>query len=147
MISQPERYIDAFFRAGSDLLTFHIEAVENPRPVLQQIRQLGAGAGIALNPDTPLEKIEPYLDDCDLVLVMSVPAGFGGQPFHENALQKLEQLKQRAGANVMLEVDGGVNNDTIGRCVQAGAEYFVVGSAIFRQPDYKTAMQGLAANF
>ena len=97
MIVQPERYVDAFVNAGADLVTVHIEALSDPRPVLTRIRELGAAAGLALNPATPLADLEGGLDLCDLVLVMSVPVGFGGQEFDEVALDKLRQLRRQAG--------------------------------------------------
>ncbi len=135
MIERPERYLEAFFEAGADVLTFHVEAVDDPRPVLEQIRKLGAGAGLALNPDTPLSSVEAVLDVCDLALVMSVPAGFGGQAFHRVALEKLQRLRDLA-PHVLLEVDGGVNLSTVADCAAAGAQLLVVGSAIFRHDDY-----------
>jgi ribulose-phosphate 3-epimerase len=143
MIVHPERYVDQFIDAGADIVTFHIEAVDDPRPLLARIRQRGAGAGIALNPATPLSQIEGCLDLCDLVLVMSVPAGFGGQSFDEVALDKLRRLRELLPADVMLEVDGGVNDQTIGACAAAGARYFVVGSAIFRHDDYSGVVRRL----
>jgi ribulose-phosphate 3-epimerase len=136
MIVQPGRYADRFIDAGADVVTFHIEAVDDPRPLLARIRERGAGAGIALNPATPLEQIEGCLDLCDLVLVMSVPAGFGGQSFDEVALDKLRRLRDLVPAEMMLEVDGGVNDRTIARCAAAGARYFVAGTAIFGHSDY-----------
>lgn len=136
MISNPEKYVEQFVEAGADAVTFHVEAATDPRLILQRLRALGAIAGLAFNPDTPLSTIEPYLDDCDLVLTMSVQPGFGGQGFEEVALTKLEQLHERCGADVFLEVDGGVNHETIGRCAAAGAQLHVVGSAIFEHPDY-----------
>lgn len=143
MMSNPQDYLEAFRDAGADLLTIHVEAVDDPRVVLDKIRQLGMGAGIALNPDTPLAQIESCLDVCDLVLVMSVQAGFGGQSFNEVALDKLRHLRESMGESQLLEVDGGVNRDTIAACAQAGAEYFVVGSAIFGEPDYAPVVREL----
>ncbi len=104
--------------------------------MLEQIRSLGASTGLALNPGTPLEAIEPSLDLCDTVLVMSVEPGFGGQAFEPVALEKLRTLRRKLGPEVRLEVDGGVNTKTIGDCAAAGADWFVVGSAIFKTPDY-----------
>ena len=144
MISEPERYVDQLRAAGADHMTFHVEAVAKPRPLLQHIRSLGASAGIALNPDTPLSAIDDCLDDCDVVLVMSVMPGFGGQAFEPVALQKLEQLRDRVQADVLLEVDGGVNRTTIGKCAAAGADLFVAGSAIFKEPDYAASVAELA---
>lgn len=135
MISQPERYVDQFRDAGADVITFHIEAVENPRPLLERIRERGAAAGLALNPDTPVSAIADVLDLCDLVLVMSVQAGFGGQSFNPVALEKLREVRKLA-PHVLLEIDGGVNSETIAACAGAGAQLFVVGSAIFRQRPY-----------
>jgi len=145
MMVHPERYVEQFRQAGADGITFHVEAVEDPRPVLAQIRSLGAAAGLALNPSTPLSRIEAALDLCDLVLVMSVDAGFGGQKFNPIALDKLKTLRMRLPPGVCLEVDGGINSSTIAAAAQAGAELFVVGSAIFGQSDYQKAVSQLVA--
>jgi ribulose-phosphate 3-epimerase len=143
MIERPERYAEAFCRAGADLVTIHIEAAPEPLPIFERIREQGVGVGIALNPATPVETLAGCLDACDLVLAMSVPAGFGGQPFHEVALDKLRWLRDRVDERMMLEVDGGVNETTITRCAQAGAGYFVVGTGIFRSEDYVQATKRL----
>jgi ribulose-phosphate 3-epimerase len=143
MISEPERYAEQFFSAGADAITFHFEAVADPRPLLAKLRELGAVAGLAYNPETPLTAIAPYLDACDLVLTMSVSPGFGGQHFEPVALDKLRELKSRVAAGVLLEVDGGVNAETIGRCAAAGAQSHIVGSAIFDEPDYAQAIANL----
>jgi len=140
MICRPERYLERFRDAGADNLTIHIEAVDDPRPVLERIREVGVGAGITLNPDTPVAAIETCLDLCDLVLVMSVEAGFGGQAFLPSALEKLRRLRRLVGPEVLLEVDGGVNPATIGDCAEAGAQLFVTGSAVFGHPDYHAAL-------
>lgn len=145
MIAHPDRYIEQFFEAGADLLTIHSEAVDDPRPILERIRRLGAGAGIALNPSTPVESLDGCLDLCDLALVMSVPAGFGAQQFNPVVLDKIERLRDLTAGRVMLEVDGGINHTTIGRCAAAGAAYFVVGSAITSQPEYARPLQELGA--
>ena len=110
---------------------------------LQEIRVLGASAGIAVNPDTPLSTVEGCFDLCDLVLVMSVEAGFGGQEFNPVALDKLRQARELAGPDVLLEVDGGVNETTIAGCAEAGAQLFVVGSALFAEEDYGVYMREL----
>jgi ribulose-phosphate 3-epimerase len=141
MISEPARYVRPFREAGADLLTVHIEVLEDPRPLLQEIRKLGAGVGISLNPPTPVESIEGCLDLCDLVLVMSVMPGFGGQEFDPAALEKLRRLRASLGHNVLLSVDGGVNRDTVGACAEAGADAFVTGSALFSQEDYGRFIQ------
>jgi ribulose-phosphate 3-epimerase len=143
MIEKPERYAKQFVEAGADLVTFHVEAVSDARPLIDQLHSLGCKAGLALNPATPLGTLDAYLDAVDLILVMSVPAGFGGQKFHDIALDKLATLKATVRPEVILEVDGGVNASTIARCAQAGAQWFVVGSAIFGQPSYAQAVQQL----
>ncbi len=143
MIREPVRYLERFHAAGADCLTIHIEAVERPREALQEIRTLGAAAGIALNPATPITAIEDCFDVCDLVLVMSVPAGFGGQEFHEVALEKLAYVQRQLNGQVLLEVDGGVNTTTIERCARAGAQLFVAGSAVFGGNDYGVAIAQL----
>jgi ribulose-phosphate 3-epimerase len=143
MIDEPARYIGEFRAAGADVITIHAEAVDDPRPLLDEIRELGAAAGLAVNPPTPLSAIEASLPHCDLVLVMSVNAGFGGQEFDDVALAKLRTLRDRGGLDALLEVDGGIAADTIGPCAQAGADLFVVGSAIFRSDDYAATIREL----
>ncbi|MBC8871536.1 MAG: ribulose-phosphate 3-epimerase [Planctomycetes bacterium] len=143
MIVDPEQYVGQFSEAGADVITFHVEAVKNPRSLLERIRDLGAGAGLAMSPETELSRIDGCLDLCDLILAMSVAPGFGKQKFDEIALDKLRRLKQIVGDDVMLEVDGGVNKTTIERCAEAGAGYFVVGSAIFGKEDYGPVVREL----
>lgn len=137
MISEPDRYIGAFRKAGADLLTFHIEVVPEPTYLLREVRGLGAGCGLSLNPPTSVQTIKPYLDQCDLVLVMSVMPGFGGQQFQPVALEKLRELRESAGPELLLSVDGGVGTETVAACVQAGANMLVMGSAFFRRQDYR----------
>lgn len=136
MISEPERYAEQYCQAGANLVTIHVEATGNPRPLLARIRQAGSLAGLAFNPETPISEIEDCLDACDVVLTMSVHPGFGGQKFEPVALDKLRHLRERVAPNVLLEVDGGVNSSTIAQCAQAGAQIFVTGSAIFGHDDY-----------
>jgi ribulose-phosphate 3-epimerase len=136
MISEPGCYVKRFRKAGADLLTIHIEVAADPRPLLDEIHSLGAAAGISLNPPTPLDALSEYLDFCDVVLVMSVMPGFGGQEFEVEALDKLRRLRAAAGSRLLLSVDGGVNLDTVASCAAAGADLFVTGSALFSQPDY-----------
>ena len=143
MIERPERYIEHFYEAGADILTLHVEAVDDPIPALRRIRELGMAAGLALNPDTPLSDMAPYLEECDLALAMSVDAGFGGQKFNPVALEKLREMKLHGPEQLVLEVDGGVNASTISQCAEAGANFFVVGSAIFKQGDYTVAVNQL----
>jgi ribulose-phosphate 3-epimerase len=143
MISEPARYAEQFLAAGADAITFHFEAVVDPRPLLQKLRSWGAVAGLAYNPPTPVSAIAPYLDACDLVLTMSVTPGFGGQHFESKTLDKLRELSARVGPDVLLEVDGGVNASTIGACAAAGAHSHIVGSAIFEHPNYSQTIAEL----
>ena len=143
MITDPGRYLQAFVDAGADLISFHAEAVADPAPLLDRLRAADVGSGIVINPGTPLESVTGLLDACDLLLVMSVNAGFGGQAFDPIALDKLRRAAATADRSLILEVDGGVNSETIGDCVRAGARWLVVGSAIFRRDDYSAALQSL----
>jgi ribulose-phosphate 3-epimerase len=143
MISDPARYIEAFRKAGADSMTIHIEAVPDPRPVLDRIRALGAMAGLSLNPPTPLSSIEQALPHCDLVLVMSVMPGFGGQKFDSVALRKLRSLRDHPQCDALLEVDGGVDLETVKSCAEAGAELFVAGTAIFKSEKYAETIHRL----
>ncbi len=136
MISDPAHFAEQFHSAGADAITFHIEALPQPRPLLEKLRSIGALAGLAYNPATPVAAVREYLDVCDLVLTMSVSPGFGGQAFQSSALDKLRKLTEWAAPEVLLEVDGGVNAGTIGPCAAAGAHLLVAGSAIFGQGDY-----------
>ena len=136
MISNPVQFVEPFRRAGADLITIHVEVAPDPRELLARIRGLGAGAGIAINPPTPVQKVEDYLDHCDLVLTMSVMPGFGGQEFQPVALEKLCWLNERAPKGTLLSVDGGVNLDTIGPCAEAGANLFVTGTALLGEANY-----------
>lgn len=145
MIERPERYVAAFRDAGADSMTIHVEATEDPAAVLHQIRAVGAAAGLALNPSTSLEQITPLRDLCDVVLVMSVMPGFGGQQFDPVALTKLRALSRAPSVPYRLQVDGGINEQTIGPAAEAGAELFVAGSAIFRHADYAAPFRRLQA--
>ena len=145
MISDPGRYLDDYLAAGCDCVTFHIEAVPEPGPILERIRRQGAVAGLALNPGTAVEAVRPYLPLCDLVLVMSVEPGFGGQKFQPVALDKLRRLRDWIGEGTLLSVDGGIGPSTIAETARAGAELFVVGSAIFDAPDYRDAVSELTS--
>ena len=141
MISNPADRVGDFANAGADMITIHVEAIEDPRSVLDQIRDAGLRTGLAINPDTPVGVLERALESCDMVLVMSVPPGYGGQTFRPDVLDKIRDLKRRT--HVVVEVDGGINASTIGSCAQAGADIFVAGSAIFRSPNYKDAIVDL----
>jgi ribulose-phosphate 3-epimerase len=144
MISDPGKYLDEYIQAGCQAVTFHVEAAgAQAADLLGRIREADCLAGIALNPDTPVERIEPLLPDCDLVLVMSVQPGFGGQAFQPASLNKLERLRASAPAETLLSLDGGVDVETIASAAIAGADVFVSGSAIFDRPDYRTAIDQL----
>lgn len=143
MISNPLQYVGQFIKAGADIVTVHAEVAEDIRLTIESIRSGGAGVGLAINPATSVNVLEALLPECDLVLIMSVNAGFGGQAFNPVALDKLRWLSQHASPDLLLEVDGGVNLSTIRDCWQAGARMFVVGSAIFGKPDYGQAITEL----
>ncbi|MED5548161.1 MAG: ribulose-phosphate 3-epimerase [Pseudomonadota bacterium] len=135
MITPVDPYIDAFAEAGADLITAHPEAGPHFHRTVQKIRNTGKKAGAALNPSTPGETLDYVLDELDLVLVMSVNPGFGGQSFIDSQLRKIEGLRQsidRRGLSTLIEVDGGVNPDTAKACISAGAHALVAGSAVFR---------------
>lgn len=142
MISDPLKYAQPMVDAGADLLTFHVEAVDDAAAVAQEIRSLGVGVGVALNPETDLSQIECCLDHVDMVLAMSVNAGFGGQSFNPVALEKLSAVK-KSRPELILEIDGGINLDTIASARTAGCDLFVVGSAIFKHDDYAAAIAAL----
>ena len=144
MIEPYEPYLEAFANAGADLITIHPEAGPHLHRGLQTIRALGKRAGVALNPGTPIDAIEPVLDELDLVLVMSVNPGFGGQRFVEASLDKIRRARALlAGRGVHLEVDGGINPETAPEVVAAGADVLVAGSAIFGRSDYAAAIARL----
>ena len=143
MIDTPRKYIDAFCEAGADIVTFHIEATDDPEPIIQKLSRLGVGVGIAFNPMTPVSRIQPYLPSCDVALVMSVNAGFGGQSFEPIALEKVRELRQHSPESLIIEIDGGINNETIESSLDAGAQLLVVGSAIFKQENYGDAIENL----
>ncbi|MCH8830869.1 MAG: ribulose-phosphate 3-epimerase [Planctomycetes bacterium] len=143
MISEPARYVEEFLDAGCQCVTFHVECVDDPRSLLQRIRQRGAVAGLALNPQTPLSAVESVLPECDLVLLMSVEPGFGGQQFIPSVLEKLRTLREQVGDGTLLSIDGGIGPETIGAAAAAGADIFVAGSAIFDSSNYESAIAGL----
>ena len=144
MIQPYEPYLEVFARAGADRITIHPEAGPHLHRGLQTIRALGKRAGAALNPGTPVSMLEPVLDELDLVLVMSVDPGFGGQQFIEASLDKIQRARALlAGRDIRLEVDGGINASTAAKAVAAGADVLVAGSAIFGQPDYAEAIARL----
>ena len=143
MISEPLRYAKAMVDAGADSLTYHVEVVDDVAATAREIRKLGCRVGVTLNPATPIEKVFPALDDVDLVLIMSVVPGFSGQKFMPEVLAKVEAVKKRLRPNQRLEIDGGVNADTIRSCRNAGVDWFVVASAIFDKPSRAAAIADL----
>ena len=143
MISDPAKYLDDYLKAGCDAITFHIEAVPEPSELLKRIRGAGRQAGLAINPKTPSVWIEPYLAECDLVLVMSVEPGFGGQKFMPEVLDKASKLRALMPSQTLLSIDGGIAVPTIASAASAGCQIFVAGSAIFDEPDYRSAIQNL----
>ena len=134
MINEPIRYIDEFVKAGADIITVHVEACSDVVATIEKIKASGVKAGITLNPDTPVSAISPYLDMVDMVLVMSVNPGFGGQKFIVSSIDKLQEvkkLKNDSGLGFDIEVDGGLNVDNLPSVLEAGANVIVAGSAIF----------------
>ena len=139
MIDNPDRYVQSFAEAGSDIITVHAEAAVHLHRTVHLIRELGARAGVSLNPATPLAAIEEVIGDIDLLLIMTVNPGFGGQAFIESMLPKIRKARamlDRLSPDVMLEVDGGITLQNIGVAAEAGADVFVAGSAIFLSGDY-----------
>lgn len=143
MISEPARYAESFIKAGCDHLTFHIEVVNKPQELVDEIHRLGASAGVCLNPTTPLSAIEKVIKSVDLVLVMSVWPGFGGQQFMAEVLTKVSQLRSRLGPHQRLEIDGGIDENTIEAAAKAGADTFVAGTAVFGKSNAEAAFRNL----
>lgn len=138
MVVEPENYFDSFVKAGASVLTIHAEAAPHLHRQVQRIKELGAQAGVALNPATSVAVVEEILADLDLLLVMTVNPGFGAQKFIENTVAKIEHARHmldEAGGHATLEVDGGISRDTIARCRAAGADTFVAGHAVFAAAD------------
>ena len=139
MISNPDKYIDDFAKAGADWITVHVETSPHLHRTISRIKELGKKAGVVLNPATSLHSLDCILEDVDLVMLMSVNPGFGGQKFITATIEKIRKLKEMIdtrGLDVGIEIDGGISPETIGSCSQAGANIFVAGSAIFGKPDY-----------
>lgn len=142
MISDPKRFAADFVKSGADLLTFHTEAVADPIDTAKHIRELGVAVGVAINVTTPIDSIFETIPYCDLVLVMSVEAGFGGQTFNPIALSKVSQLRKYF-PGLLLQIDGGISVNNIGAARNAGCDLFVVGSSIFGQNNYGVAISQL----
>ena len=146
MISEPLRYIDDFVKAGADMITFHLESDSDAAATIDAIHQKGLKAGIAIKPKTPAEAVKPYLDRVEMVLVMTVEPGFGGQKFMTDMMPKVTEIRhwiEESGRDIDLQVDGGVNGETAKVCIQAGANVLVAGSYLFSKPDYAAAIQSL----
>lgn len=141
MIDKPERYIEDFVKAGADIITIHAESTTHLHRVIQQVKSFGVKVGVSLNPATPVEVLKYIINDIDMVLVMSVNPGFGGQQFIESSIQKIKEIRNM-NKNVDIQVDGGITNETIGPCIEAGANIFVAGSYVF-SGDYKSRIESL----
>lgn len=136
MITQPEKYINDFIDSGADGVTFHIEATENPEKCIELIKNRGKKVGISLNPNTDVSEIEPYLESVDMVLVMSVEPGYGGQTYIGSVNTKIKYIRERMGNEFNIEVDGGINENNIDSVLEAGANIIVAGSAVFNDDIY-----------
>ena len=146
MINEPIRYLNDFAKAGADLITIHVEATDRVAETLTAIKDKNIKAGLSIKPGTSVDSIRQFLPLCDLVLVMSVEPGFGGQKFMPSAVDKIRQLAElrtELGLSYVIEVDGGINAETAPFCIEAGVDILVAGSAVFGKPDYKAAMDAL----
>ena len=131
MITEPERYIERFIKAGADIVTFHIEATEKPLECIDLIHSEGKKAGIAISPKTPADAVYPYLDKVDMVLCMTVEPGYGGQKYMADMESKISAVREKAGENILIEVDGGIGADNVMAPINAGANVIVAGTAVF----------------
>ncbi|ANO31887.1 ribulose-phosphate 3-epimerase [Vibrio breoganii] len=148
MVKPVDAIVPEFAKAGASMITFHVEASEHVDRTLQLIKEHGCKAGVVLNPATPLSHLDYIMDKVDMILLMSVNPGFGGQSFIPNTLDKLRAVRERidaSGRDIRLEIDGGVKVDNIREIAEAGADMFVAGSAIFNQPDYKQVIDEMRA--
>lgn len=143
MITEPEKYAEQFIKAGSDHITFHIEVVEKAGKFIEKLHKLGVSAGVCINPQTSVEKIEKVASLCDMVLVMTVNPGFGGQEFMPEAAKKIIQIREILGPDIRIEVDGGIEPQNAGLVVSYGADTLVVGNAIFSKSDRIAAINAL----
>lgn len=148
MIENPEKYIKAFANAGADIITFHYEAVkqENIKNIIAQIKSQNIKAGLSIKPQTPPEKILSYLNELDLLLVMTVEPGFGGQKFMPDCAEKIKVIKNYAPDNLIIQVDGGINSETSKICTQYGATSLVAGNYIYKADNIKDAINSLKTN-
>jgi ribulose-phosphate 3-epimerase len=145
MISEPARYAERFVEAGADHITFHIETDDDPKEIIDKLHKLGRTAGICLNPETPVTAIETVAPLCDMVLVMTVHPGFGGQKFMPEAAKKIAQIREIVGPDIRIEVDGGIDPHTTPLVVSYGADTLVAGNAIFGQADRVAAVEAIRA--
>ncbi len=143
MIENPEKYVKTFAEAGADLITFHYEASEEPEKVISLIKSFGKKAGISIKPNTKSEEIFPFLNSVDLVLVMTVEPGFGGQEFMHDCAMKIPSIREKAPESLIIQVDGGINNITSKICKSLGANSLVAGSYIYKSNNYKKAIESL----
>ncbi len=149
MIVEPERYIERFIKAGADLVTFHLEATEQPMECIDMIHRLGRKVGISIKPGTDVEEVLPYLDSVDMVLIMTVEPGFGGQSYIEYCTDKVRKLRSiitARGLDVDVQVDGGIGQDNAARVAEAGANIFVAGSSVFKG-DVEANVKAIMAQF
>lgn len=142
MITEPERYISEFIKSGADGITFHIEATDNPLRCIELIRSAGKRVGISVKPDTAVEEIEEYLDKVDMVLVMTVEPGYGGQKYLDKVNDKIRYIREKMGKDFDIEVDGGIDNETVDIALEAGANIIVAGTAVFND-DIEGSVKGL----
>ena len=148
MIVEPEKYVERFVKAGSHMVSFHLNATEQPARVLEMIRKSGVKAGLVINPDIPVESLFPYLESCDYVMLMSVFAGFGGQKFIDGTYDRLIALKteiKRQGLDLPVEIDGGVSAANSAKLVEYGADILVAGSAVFKAEDPAAVIAAMRA--
>ena len=146
MITNPDKYAKAFADAGSDIITFHVECSDDPMALIDEIHSYGCEAGVAIHPDTPIEKILPFADKCELLLVMTVRPGFGGQDFMPESLDRIAAVRKiidENNADTIISVDGGINDETAPLVVKAGASYLVAGSRVFSNSDHSSAVKEL----
>lgn len=148
MLSEPMKYIETYAKAGADLITVHVEADDDAETMLRAIAAQGIKVGISIKPDTPVQAIEPLLPLCDLVLVMTVEPGFGGQSLREDCVAKIPELKamiEKSGRDILIEVDGGVKRENAEKVVRAGADVLVMGTGLFRADDPKAVVREVLA--
>jgi len=144
MIDTPENFVGSYIDAGSDIITFHVEACKAPQKLIERIRAANRKVGLSLRPKTPVDSIMPYLKEVDLVLVMMVEPGFGGQVFMEEVVPKISQIRKLYGGDI--EVDGGINTENARKVIDQGANILVAGTSVFRQKDYREAIRRLKTN-